>query len=181
MDVCDPDAKTKNIRKLIKLHTGHAVNVSRERMCDITREAKKGNLPMPPLVLTRDKRFLLDSKSPLTQKDYETLYKSNTTSADVKRLAKKVGLVNTDKTIADLKDAIGRRLASTSVREPILLPGSRAVSAPKSENFFVNANRDNVQNENRNTRIGIGITRIRTVLILIVRGETMAIDPMVTL
>ena len=150
MDVCDPDAKTKNIRKLIKLHTGHAVNVSRERMCDITREAKKGNLPMPPLVLTRDKRFLLDSKSPLTQKDYETLYKSNTTSAVVKRLAKKVGLVNTDKTIADLKDAIGRRLASTGVREPILLPGSRAVSAPKSENFFVNANRDNVQNENRN-------------------------------
>ena len=149
MDVCDPDAKTKNIRKLIKLHTGHTVDVSRERMCDITREAKKGNLPMPPLVLTRDKRFLLDSKSPLTQKDYETLYKSNTTSAVVKRLAKKVGLVNTDKTIADLKDAIGRRLASTGVREPILLPGSRAVSAPKSENFFVNANRNNVQNENR--------------------------------
>ena len=150
MDVCDPDAKTKNIRKLIKLHTGHAVNVSRERMCDITREAKKGNLPMPPLVLTRDKRFLLDSKSPLTQKDYETLYKSNTTSADAKRLAKKAGLVNIDKTIADLKDAIGRRLASTSVREPILLPGSRAVSVPKSENFFVNENRNNVQNENRN-------------------------------
>ena len=150
MDVCDPDAKTKNIRKLIKLHTGHAVNVSRERMCDITREAKKGNLPMPPLVLTRDKRFLLDSKSPLTQKDYETLYKSNTTSADAKRLAKKVGLVNIDKTIADLKDAIGRRLASTSVREPILLPGSRAVSVPKSENFFVNENRNIVQNENRN-------------------------------
>ena len=150
MDVCDPDAKTKNIRKLIKLHTGHAVNVSRERMCDITREAKKGNLPMPPLVLTRDKRFLLDSKSPLTQKDYETLYKSNTTSADAKRLAKKVGLVNIDKTIADLKNAIGRRLASTGVREPILLPGSRVVSAPKSENFFVNENRNNVQNENRN-------------------------------
>jgi hypothetical protein len=120
-------------------------------MCDITREAKKGNLPMPPLVLTRDKRFLLDSKSPLTQKDYETLYKSNTTSADAKRLAKKVGLVNTDKTIADLKDAIGRRLASTSVREPILLPGSRAVSVPKSENFFANENRNTVQNENRNT------------------------------
>ena len=150
MDVCDPDAKTKNIRKLIKLHTGHAVNVSRERMCDITREAKKGNLPMPPLVLTRDKRFLLDSKSPLTQKDYETLYKSNTTSAVVKRLAKKAGLVNTDKTIADLKNAIGRRLASTGVREPILLPGSRVVSAPKSENFFVNENRNNVQNENQN-------------------------------
>jgi len=58
--------------------------------------------------------------------------------------------VNIDKTIADLKDAIGRRLASTSVREPILLPGSRAVSVPKSENFFVNENRNIVQNENRN-------------------------------
>jgi len=150
MDVCDPDAKTKNIRKLIKLHTGHTVEISRDRMCDITREAKKGNLPMPPLVLTRDKRFLLDPKSPFTQKDYETLYRSNVTSAVVKRLAKKAGLVNTDKTISDLKDAIGRRLASINVREPILLPGTRATPAPKSVNFFANANRNNVQNENQN-------------------------------
>ena len=150
MDVCDPDAKTKNIRKLIKLHTGHTVEISRDRMCDITREAKKGNLPMPPLVLTRDKRFLLDPKSPFTQKDYETLYRSNVTSAVVKRLAKKAGLVNTDKTISDLKDAIGRRLASINVREPILLPGTRATPAPKSVNFFANANRNNVQNDNRN-------------------------------
>lgn len=148
MDVCDPDAKTKNIRKLIKLHTGHTVDVPRERMCDITREADKGNLPMPPLVLTRDKRFLLDPKSPLTQKDYETLYKSNVTSAVVKRLAKKVGLVNTDKTISELKDAIGRRLASTSVREPILLPGTRMVSTSRSPNFFANTVRNQDRNEN---------------------------------
>ena len=150
MDVCDPDAKTKNIRKLIKLHTGRTVDVPRERMCDITREAKKGNLPMPPLVLTRDKRFLLDPKSPLTQKDYETLYKSNVTSAVVKRLAKKVGLVNTDKTISELKDAIGRRLASTSVREPILLPGTRMVSTSRSPNFFANTVRNQDQNRNEN-------------------------------
>ena len=150
MDVCDPDAKTKNIRKLIKLHTGRTVDVPRERMCDITREAKKGNLPMPPLVLTRDKRFLLDPKSPLTQKDYETLYKSNVTSAVVKRLAKKVGLVNTDKTIPELKDAIGRRLASTSVREPILLPGTRMVSTSRSPNFFANTVRNQDQNRNEN-------------------------------
>ena len=149
MDVCDPDAKTKNIRKLIKLHTGRTVDVPRERMCDITREAKKGNLPMPPLVLTRDKRFLLDPKSPLTQKDYETLYKSNVTSAVVKRLAKKVGLVNTDKTISELKDAIGRRLASTSVREPILLPGTRMVSTSRSPNFFANTVRNQDQNQNQ--------------------------------
>jgi hypothetical protein len=148
MDVCDPDAKTKNIRKLIKLHTGRTVDVPRERMCDITREAKKGNLPMPPLVLTRDKRFLLDPKSPLTQKDYETLYKSNVTSAVVKRLAKKVGLVNTDKTISELKDAIGRRLASTSVREPILLPGTRMVSTSRSPNLFANTVRNQDRNEN---------------------------------
>lgn len=148
MDVCDPDAKTKNIRKLIKLHTGRTVDVPRERMCDITREAKKGNLPMPPLVLTRDKRFLLDPKSPLTQKDYETLYKSNVTSAVVKRLAKKVGLVNTDKTISELKDAIGRRLASTSVREPILLPGTRMISTSRSPNFFANTVRNQDQNRN---------------------------------
>src|SRR5210317_2211796 len=149
MDVCDPDAKTKNIRKLIKLHTGRTVDVPRERMCEITREAKKGNLPMPPLVLTKDKRFLLDPKSPLTQKDYETLYKSSVTSAVVKRLAKKVGLVNTDKTIIDLKDAIGRRLASNNVREPILLPGTRVVSAVRSLKPVANTDRNQDRNENQ--------------------------------
>jgi len=30
MDACDPDAKTKNIRKLIKLHTGKTIKISRD-------------------------------------------------------------------------------------------------------------------------------------------------------
>ena len=157
MDVCDPDAKTKNIRKLIKLHTGKTIKISRDRICDIMKDVDRGNLPLPPLVLTRDKRYLLDPKSPLTRKDFENLFKSNVTSKVVKRLAKKVGLIETDKTIAELKRAIGRKLASMNVREPILLPGSRVYTKPKSEEFVNemspirnDENREENQNRNQN-------------------------------
>ena len=157
MDACDPDAKTKNIRKLIKLHTGKTIKISRDRICDIMKDVDRGNLPLPPLVLTRDKRYLLDPKSPLTRKDFENLFKSNVTSKVVKRLAKKVGLIETDKTIAKLKRAIGRKLASMNVREPILLPGSRVYTKPKSEEFVNemspirnDENREEKQNRNQN-------------------------------
>jgi hypothetical protein len=155
MDVCDPGAKTKNIRKLIKLHTGKTIKISRDRICDIMKDVDRGNLPLPPLVLTRDKRYLLDPKSPLTRKDFENLFKSNVTSKVVKRLARKVGLIETDKTISDLKRAIGRKLASMNVREPILLPGSRVYSKIKSEEFEnegtpIQTNENENQNRNQN-------------------------------
>tara|TARA_R110001606_G_scaffold121717_1_gene254059 strand:- start:61 stop:3378 length:3318 start_codon:yes stop_codon:yes gene_type:complete len=159
MDVCDPDVKTKNIRKLIKLHTGRKMQIPKDRMCEIMRDISRGNLPLPPLVLTRDKRYLLDPKSPLTKRDYESLYKSRVTSRVVKRIAKKVGLIETDKTIVDLKRSIGRRLASMNVYEPILLPGSRVVlkvkngySKEENVNGELNNERNdrNVNNEFRN-------------------------------
>ena len=153
MDVCDPDAKTKNIRKLIKLHTGKTIKISRDKVCDIMKDVDRGNLPLPPLVLTRDKRYLLDPKSPLTRKDFEALFKSNVTSKVVKRLAKKVGLIETDKTISDLKRAIGRKLMSMNVREPVLLPGSRVYPKVKSEEFRNEETPFQIDNnENRNRK-----------------------------
>ena len=150
MDACDPDAKSSNIRKLIKLHTGRTISISSEKTCELMRDIRKGSLPLPPLVLTRDKKYLLDSKSPLTRKDYETLFKSNVTSKVVKRLAIKVGLTETGKTITDLKRAIGRKLSSMKVREPILLPGSRVYSKVKNEPFINEEMYDQNENQNRN-------------------------------
>ena len=157
MDVCDPDAKMKNIRKLIKLHTGRSVKLSRDKTCDIIRDTKSGNLPLPPLVLTRDKKYLLDDKSPLKQKDYELLFRSDTKSSVMKRLAKKVGLVEVDKTKVELKRAIGRRLASMNVREPILLPGGRrgkrvTFSDEIEENIKSDSESEIETNENNSAR-----------------------------
>ena len=149
MDACDPDVKTKNIRKLIKLHTGRNLNIPRDRMCEISKDIASGNLPLPPLVMTRDKTYLLDPKSPLTKRDYESLYKSNVKSRTVKRIAKKVGLSDIKKTIVELKYAIGRRLISLNIREPILLPGSRVVSKMRFNNSPRNYN-DNYENVNNN-------------------------------
>ena len=157
MDVCDPDAKMKNIRKLIKLHTGRSVKLSRDKTCDIIRDTKSGSLPLPPLVLTRDKKYLLDDKSPLKQKDYELLFRSDTKSSVMKRLAKKVGLIEVDKTKVELKRAIGRRLASMNVREPILLPGGRrekraTFSDEIEENIKSDSESEVETNENNSTR-----------------------------
>ncbi|MBT6183939.1 MAG: hypothetical protein HOI07_04200, partial [Betaproteobacteria bacterium] len=100
----------KNIRKLVLVHTGKKIRLSRDRVCEIFRSADAGKLPLPPLGITKDKRYLIDSKSPLTQNDYEVLFSSTSVHSELKRLAKKVGLINVDKSKGELKSAIGRRL-----------------------------------------------------------------------
>ena len=127
MDACDPDTDTGNIQNFIKLHTGRSPKISREKLCEISKNIKANKLPLPPLVLSKDKKFMIDSKSPLTQKDYERMFSSSVKSAEMKRIARKSGLSEVDKTIQELKNAVGRRLRSLNVREPIQLHSRRDV------------------------------------------------------
>jgi len=92
MDACDPDIDTENIRNFIKLHTGQSVKIPRAKLCQLSIDAKDDKLPLPPLVLSRDKKYMLDSKSPLTQRDYELLFSSSVKSTEIKRIARKTGL-----------------------------------------------------------------------------------------
>ena len=154
MDACDPGTESGNIRRLIKLHTGETVKLSRAKVCEIMKAAKENRSPLPPLGLTKDKKYLLDAKSPLTQRDYEILFKSTSKATDIKRIAKKSGLTQLDKTISDLKGAIGRRLRSMNVREPVLLHGrvttQRASSGNKFYNLENNVNTTRNANNNNN-------------------------------
>ena len=61
MDACDPGSESVNIRRLVKLHTGKSVSISRDTACEILKLAKRGNSPLPPLSITRDKKYLLDA------------------------------------------------------------------------------------------------------------------------
>ena len=152
MDACDPGTESGNIRRLIKLHTGETVKLSRAKVCEIMKAAKENRSPLPPLGLTRDKKYLLDAKSPLTQRDYEILFKSTSKATDIKRIAKKSGLTQLDKTISDLKGAIGRRLRSMNVREPVLLHGRVTTQRVSSDNKFYNLenNVNTTRNANNN-------------------------------
>ena len=145
MDVCDPGQDMKNIRKLVLVHTGKKIKLSRDEVCDIFRSAKLGKLPLPPLGITRDKRYLMDAKSQMTQSDYEVLFSSSSVSTEIKRLARKVGLINTDKSISELKTAIGRRLRGMKVREPVMLTGGARTIKPISSTY------NNVKNNGENT------------------------------
>ena len=167
MDACDPGTESGNIRRLIKLHTGETVKLSRTKVCEIMKAAKENRSPLPPLGLTRDKKYLLDAKSPLTQRDYEILFKSTSKATDIKRIAKKSGLTQLDKTISDLKGAIGRRLRSMNVREPVLLHGRATTQRASSDNKFynlennVNTTRNaNNNNNNNGERVNINSARV---------------------
>ena len=156
MDVCDPGQDMKNIRKLVLVHTGKKIRLSRDRVCEIFRSADAGKLPLPPLGITKDKRYLIDSKSPLTQNDYEVLFSSTSVQSELKRLARKVGLINVDKTKGELKSAIGRRLHGMKVREPVVLVGgARATKSEPTNSAVVN----DTMNANTNTNTNMNVKR----------------------
>jgi hypothetical protein len=152
MDACDPDTDIGNIRNFIKFHTGQRPKISREKLCEISRNIKMDRLPLPPLVLSRDKKYMIDSKSPLTQKDYERLFSSSVKSDEMKRIARKTGLTEVDKTISELKNAVGRRLRSMNVREPVQLHSKRhTIVSAMNTNGNTNENRGNRVNTSGNT------------------------------
>ena len=77
MDTCDPDADIANLRKLIKMNTGHSIKLTREQICQVYDDIQAGKLPLPPLVLDSKMSYLTDKKSPLTPKDFDVLFDSS--------------------------------------------------------------------------------------------------------
>ena len=164
MDACDPDT---DIGDFIKFHTGRRPKISRKKMCEISRNIKMDRLPLPPLVLSRDKKYMIDSKSPLTQKDYERLFSSSVKSDEMKRIARKTGLTEVDKTISELKNAVGRRLRSMNVREPVQLHSKRDVivsMTPGNNNNLrtPSNNNNNLRTPSNNSGIPSNNNNLRT-------------------
>lgn len=95
MDTCDPNAEIADLRKLIKMNTGHSIKLTREQICQVYDDIQGGKLPLPPLVLDSKMSYLIDKKSPLTPKDFDVLFDSSSKRTDLKRIARKVGLVKT--------------------------------------------------------------------------------------
>ena len=161
MDACDPGLDISNLKTLIKQNTGADITLSKQQICDVYASIQGGKLPLPPLILSKDGSYLTDGKSPLTRKDFDTLFRSTTKVEELRRIAKKVGVVRyADKKLTkrQLTDIIGRRLHSMKVHEPIKLRSVQKKEIQK--NAFNNLNRvnENVNrvNSNFNTNNGLG-------------------------
>jgi hypothetical protein len=129
-EACDPDADIENLRKTIKMQTGEDVKLTRKQMCEAYDNIHGGKLPLPPLVMTSDRTYLLDRASPLKHLDYELLFDSATKRSDLKRIARKVGLTSQieQMTKKQLTDAIGKRLRYLKIREPVKIVSKRLIT-----------------------------------------------------
>lgn len=155
MDACDPGIDYKNLKSLIKQNTGHDLKLSRKQICEVYSTTQDGKLPLPPLILSSDRTFLLDRKSPLTRMDFDKLFNSTTKVSSIRRIAKKVGVArhaDTKLTKTQLIGIIGRRLHSMNILEPVKLKSLHAkkVTRINSNNvpFGNNVNRINTGNRN---------------------------------
>ena len=154
MDACNPGINTKNLVRLVRQETGMDLNLTRNQVCDAYKSIQDGKLPLPPMVLSKDGKYMLDRKSPLTGDDFEVLLSSSSKSDELKRLARKVGLSNyKEMTKAQLVDAIENVLKSKGVREPIRLH----ITARKEKRISVNSNNNYQNNFNVNNRNGNGV------------------------
>merc|ERR1712159_473194 len=140
----------RNLKRLVKQNTGLELNLTREQICDAYSSIQDGKLPLPPMVLSKDGKYMLDRKSPLTGNDFEILFGSDSTVAQLKRVARKAGLASyKDMTKAEMVEAIESILESKNIREPIRLHVSaqratRKVSVNNNNNYPSNLNVNNV-------------------------------------
>jgi hypothetical protein len=165
MDACDPGLDISNLKTLIKQNAGIDLKLSKNQICDVYSLVQGGKLPLPPLILSKDGSYLVDAKSPLTRKDFDTLFSSTSKVSEIRRIAKKVGVVRyADKKLTkqQLTDIIGRRLHSMNVHEPVKLRSVQKKQIEKNafnnnvnlvNNLNVNRVTNNVNNVNNGTRL----------------------------
>src|SRR6056300_160582 len=156
IEACDSDADIETLRKMIKMQAGEDIKLTRKQMCEAYDNIHASKLPLPPLVMTSDRTYLLDRASPLKHMDYELLFDSSTKRVDLKRIARKVGLTSQieQMTKKQLVDAIGKRLRYLKVREPVKIVTKRLVVKKEERNVnntAVNANANRYNNTAVNT------------------------------
>ena len=128
--VCNPSINIENLKKFLKVNTGVNIKLSREELCDAYAFIESGKLPLPPLVMSRDRTYLTDKRSPLTHRDYNTFFSTTALRKDLERLARKVDIKTVGKlTKEQLRERIGNRLVTMGVREPIQIGKRRVVRA----------------------------------------------------
>ena len=147
IEVCDPNADLDVLKKLIKMNTGQDIKLTKEQTCQVYDDIRAGRMPFPPLIMSTDKTYLIDKKSPLKVRDYDILFASSSTRNDIKRVARKIGLNQIEQmTKGQMIDSIGKRLRYMNVYEPIKI-GRKTVRRSTTKEF------NNTAVINRNTAV----------------------------
>ena len=124
MDVCDPNASIKELRDAVRRNTGlDDIKLTREQICDIKSRVEGGLILAPPLMLSADRKFMRDPKSPFSRSDYEKLFRAETKRSSLMRLAKKIRIAIDEEsaTKEQIADAIHSKLRLMKISEPIEL------------------------------------------------------------
>ena len=131
IDACDPDADMETLRRLIKLNTGDNLTLTKKEMCQVYDEIQDGKLPLPPLIMSSNRTYLIDKKSPLKPGDYDVLFDSSSKRSDLKRIARKVGIKRLEQlTKIQIIDAIGKRLRYMNIHEPVKFARRQTKTSP---------------------------------------------------
>ena len=161
MDVCDPSVDLKTLREMVRQDTGLDVKLTKNQICQVYKDVQENMLPLPPLVMSSDRTYLVDSKSPLSVKDYEKLFNSKSTVKDIKRILKKIdGILPQLVTKENMLNSIKNRLKSMNVREPIKITSVRKLVKVDYGSAMENViNNGNVKNNRNNTRNNVNNMR----------------------
>tara|TARA_R110000803_G_scaffold20072_2_gene51894 strand:- start:2521 stop:5496 length:2976 start_codon:yes stop_codon:yes gene_type:complete len=126
----------KVLRNVVKIKTGKTTKLTKNKICEAYTNIQAGKLPLPPLVLTSDRTYLLDKNSPLSSSDYDKLFDKSSSRVILKKIAAKISIKKVEAlTKSQLVDTILKRLKFLDISEPIKL-GKRqsspvtAVKAP---------------------------------------------------
>ena len=153
MDPCRVGANLANSRAMIRTNLGvpreYANKMSANGICTAFKNCQQTNILPPMDFRTKGtKSYLIDPKSPISLSDYLILFGKG----DLKRVAKKVGLVHLGLSRSVVKAGIIDMLKSLKICEPVELPSKRT---PKTVMNLGNRNRNmNTGNGNRNMNTG---------------------------
>jgi hypothetical protein len=163
MDPCVPGTDVNNLRAFIRselgVPKGYAKNYSQKMICDAFTKCSKNASSLPPMKYskTNGELFLIDRNSPLKAREYKLLFETGKVD-DIKRIAKKLGVIDTNKNKRELKVDITEILDKLGITEPIKVPVELAEIKPRNrkntnyKNFFNNLNR-NLNRNNSNVNV----------------------------
>ena len=131
-DPCKKGTSVKILRNVVKIKTGKKTKLTKKNICEVYTNIQEGKLLLPPLVLTPDRMYLLDKKSPFNSNDYEKLFDRSSTRVTLKKLAEKINIKKVETlTKKQLTDTILKRLQFLNISEPVKLSKRSSVTAVK--------------------------------------------------
>ena len=162
INVCEPTTEIQDIQTFIKQNTGADVKLTRKEACEVYSDIKYKRLPLPPMSLSRDKTHLVDVKMPVTFNELDYIFKSKTSIAELKRIARKIRAPYPEKPKkSEVLKGIHSKLRSLGVMEPIRITKKRVIQMKKEKvnkpvSLITNEKKRNVEpvsvNTNENNR-----------------------------